>query len=128
MLDCKRKNRCFGDENSDYGEGLVIPKVTFLPDGMVVEAKEGTTILDAALDNNIRMDHNCGGNCACSTCHTIIEEGIESLGDMSEDEEDMLDEAENLTDNSRLACQCRIKENLVVRIPPRESVWDDDEF
>jgi len=128
MLDCEKKIRCFGDDNSDSGEGLVIAKVTFLPDGIVVEAKEGTTILDAALDNNIRIDHNCGGNCACSTCHTIIEEGIESLGDMSEDEEDMLDEAENLTDSSRLACQCRITENLVVRIPPRESAWDDDDF
>jgi len=122
------RNRCFGDDSSVYDEDSVIPKVTFLPEGITVEAKEGTTILDAALDNNIRIDHNCGGNCACSTCHTIIEEGLESLGDMSEDEEDMLDEAENLTDNSRLACQCRIKQNLVVRIPPRESVWDDDEF
>ena len=104
------------------------PKVTFLPLERVVEVKEGTTILDAALDNNILIDHNCGGNCACSTCHTIIEDGIDTLNPMSEDEEDMLDEVENLTTSSRLACQCRITQNLVVRIPPRESDWDDDDF
>lgn len=104
------------------------PKVTFLPGGEVVEVKEGTTILDAALDNNILIDHNCGGNCACSTCHTVIEEGIESLSAMTEDEEDMLDEVESLTETSRLACQCRITQNLVVRIPPRDAAWDDEDF
>lgn len=109
-------------------ENSVMIKVKFMPQDIELEVKEGTYLLDAALDNNIQIDHNCGGNCACSTCHVIIEEGFESLGEMSEDEEDMLDEAENLTDISRLACQCRVKKNLVVRIPEKESDWDDDTF
>lgn len=105
-----------------------MPKIKFLPDGIEVEVPEGKTLLDAALDNNIRIDHNCGGNCACSTCHVIIEEGYGSLNEVSEDEEDMLDEAENLTETSRLACQCKITSDMVVKIPPKESTWDDDTF
>ena len=105
-----------------------MPKVKFLPQDVEIEVEEGKTLLDAALDNNIRIDHNCGGNCACSTCHVIIEEGFDSLGEISEDEEDMLDEAESLTDTSRLACQCKVVQDLVVRIPPKEATFDDDTF
>ena len=104
-----------------------MPKIRFLPLDVEVEIPEGKTILDAALDNNIQLDHNCGGNCACSTCHVIIEQGFDTLPPMSEDEEDMLDEAENLTDTSRLACQVKVTSDLVVRIPEKESEWDDDD-
>lgn len=104
------------------------PKVRFLPIDVEVEVNEGTTILDAALDNNVQIDHNCGGNCACSTCHVFIEQGFNELEPMTEDEEDMLDEAENLSDTSRLACQVKVKSNLVVRIPDKDSEFDDDVF
>ncbi|MCB2230678.1 2Fe-2S iron-sulfur cluster binding domain-containing protein [bacterium] len=104
-----------------------MPKVRFLPLDVEVDVPEGTVILDAALDNNIKIDHNCGGNCACSTCHVIVEQGFDSLNEMSEDEEDMLDEAEGLTDHSRLACQCKVTEDLVVLIPEKSSEWDDDD-
>lgn len=105
-----------------------MPKIRFLPGDQEVEVAEGTVILDAALDNNIQIDHNCGGNCACSTCHIIIESGAETLNDKSEDEEDMLDEVEGLTENSRLACQCKPTADLVVRIPDPDSTWEDDTF
>lgn len=104
-----------------------MPKITYLPLNIEVDVPEGTTLLDAALDNNIKIDHNCGGNCACSTCHVIIEKGFESLGEMTEDEEDMLDEAEGLTETSRLACQCPVTKDMVVRIPEKTSEWDDDD-
>ena len=68
----------------------------------------------------------CGIIVECSGIYYLVDAYVQN--NMSEDEEDMLDEAENLTDTSRLACQCRITQNLVVRIPPRESIWDDDEF
>jgi 2Fe-2S ferredoxin len=100
-----------------------MPKVRFLPLDVEVQVAKGTILLDAALDNNIKINHNCGGNCACSTCHVHIEHGYDSLGEKSEDEEDMLDEAENVTDVSRLACQCKVVEDLIVRIP--ESEFDD---
>jgi 2Fe-2S ferredoxin len=115
-----------GREESEGSTAM--PKVRFLPLDIEVDVKEGTPVLDAALDNNIRIDHNCGGNCACSTCHIIVEKGFKSLDEMSEDEEDMLDEAEGLTDTSRLACQAKVTEDLIVRIPEKSSEWDDDDF
>ena len=114
--------------SADIKETTEMPKIRFMPMDVEVDVEEGTAILDAALDNNIRIDHNCGGNCACSTCHVIIEKGYDSLQEKSEDEIDMLDEAEGLTESSRLACQAKITRDLVVRIPDKESTWDDDTF
>jgi len=109
-------------------EEPAMPKVRFLPEDIEVVVPDGKTILDAALDNNIRIDHNCGGNCACSTCHVQIEVGLETLNETTEDEQDMLDEAEDRRDNSRLACQCKIKSDLVVRIPPKPDPFGDETF
>ena len=103
-----------------------MPKILFMPNNVEVQVPEGTAVLDAALDNNVRINHNCGGNCACSTCHVIIESGYESLNEMSEDETDMLDEVENLSETSRLACQVKASTDLVVTIP--ETVTDLDDF
>ena len=64
------------------------------------------SILDAALAAGIDLDHSCGGVCACSTCHVIVaEDWYERLGPISEEEEDMLDMAYDLTKTSRLGCQ-----------------------
>lgn len=105
-----------------------MPRIRFVPLNVEIEAEEGTTLLDAALDNNVHIDHNCGGNCACCTCHVFIEEGYEDLNEKSEDEEDMLDEAEDFSENSRLACQCIVTSDLTVRIPSKESDWENDKF
>ena len=106
-----------------------MPKIHFLPSDITVDVKSGVAVLDAALDNNIHLDHNCGGNCACSTCHIIITEGFESLYSMTEDEQDMLDEAEGLTKTSRLSCQAILADkDLVVTIPNKDLKWDDDTF
>ena len=103
-----------------------MPKILFLPSNEEVEVEAGIALLDAALDNNIQIDHNCGGNCACSTCHVILETGFASHGEKSEDEEDMLEEAEGVTESSRLACQCKVTGDLVVRIPEKELALEDD--
>ena len=115
-------------QNAGAGESREMPKIRFLPVDIEVDVPEGKTILDAALDNNIKIDHNCGGNCACSTCHVIIENGFDTLDEMSEDEEDMLDEAPGLTDTSRLACQTKVHADLIVRIPEKSDDLDDDDF
>ncbi len=104
-----------------------MPKVRFLPLDVEVEVAEGTSILDVALENDIRIDHNCGGNCACSTCHVVIEEGYGSLNEVTEDEEDMLDEADDLSETSRLACQAKVTTDLIVTIPEKLSIWDEEE-
>jgi 2Fe-2S ferredoxin len=98
----------------------VMPKVTI--DGREVHVPPGTSILDAALDNGIELDHNCGGNCACSTCHVIVLEGMENLSEMSDDEEDMLDTAHGLTLESRLGCQSKVMGDVKVRIPPKREL------
>ena len=79
--------------------------LTFLPENCVVEARSGDTILDAALDNNIALPHECGGNCACTTCHVIVTAGQAALSVPEEVETDRLSSAEGLTFSSRLGCQ-----------------------
>ena len=98
-----------------------MPKIVFLPhqdlcpDGVVVEAESGETILDAALRSGIEIEHACEKSCACTTCHCIVREGFDSLAESSEDEDDMLDKAWGLEPDSRLSCQARVTdEDLVV--------------
>jgi ferredoxin, 2Fe-2S len=64
------------------------------------------SILDIALGNGIEIEHTCGGVCACSTCHSIVRQGLVSCNQPTEDEEDQLEEAPGLTVSSRLSCQC----------------------
>jgi 2Fe-2S ferredoxin len=92
-------------------------RVTFLPANVTVEVEEGTSILDAALDHAIDLEHNCGGNCACSTCHVIVQQGMEHLSELTEEEEDQLDDADGVTTRSRLGCQAKISGPVVVVIP-----------
>jgi len=85
---------------------------------MVIEAESGTTICDAALQNHIEIEHACEKSCACTTCHVYIREGMDSLNENSEDEDDMLDKAWGLDPDSRLSCQTVVgDEDLVVEIP-----------
>ena len=102
-------------------------RVTFLPLNKTIEVDEKDypfgdhglpgSILDIALANGIDLEHNCGGNCACTTCHVIVKEGMESLSPMEDDEEDRLDMAEGLTLKSRLGCQAVVRGDVVVEIP-----------
>ena len=80
---------------------------------------EPGSVLDWADQNDIDIDHACGGFAACSTCHIIVREGLDSCNEISEAEDDMLDEAPGLTLQSRLACQCIPdgSQDLVVEIP-----------
>src|SRR3954465_2635716 len=77
------------------------------------------SILDIALASGIDIDHACGGVCACSTCHIVIQSGVESCNETSEDEDDQLERAPGLTPRSRLACQCVSDgtSDLVVVVP-----------
>jgi 2Fe-2S ferredoxin len=103
--------------------------ITFLPGGEKVEVApealpydrtgEVGSILEIALGHGVDIDHACGGVAACSTCHVIVREGLESCSEATEDEEDQLDLAPGLTRQSRLACQCVAdgSRDLVVEIP-----------
>jgi 2Fe-2S ferredoxin len=89
---------------------------------VVVEVGEGDTLLDAALDNDLHLNHNCGAVCACSTCHVYIDKGMNDLPEISDKEEDFIDRAENPKINSRLACQCIVSSNIEVTIPDQSSI------
>ena len=64
------------------------------------------SLLEIALKNDIELHHNCGGVCACSTCHLYVNKGEEHLEEMTDKEEDFVDRAINPRLNSRLGCQC----------------------
>lgn len=103
--------------------------ITFQPMNVVVEVDpakipygrtgEPGSILDIALAHGIEIEHACGGVCACSTCHVIVREGLASLPEATEEEEDSLDLAPSLTPWSRLGCQSvpNGTTNLVVEVP-----------
>ncbi len=66
----------------------------------------GDSLLEILLDNKIELHHNCGGVCACSTCHLYVESGDDYIEELSDREEDFIDRAVNPRINSRLGCQC----------------------
>lgn len=72
--------------------------------------EEGQSLLEVALKNDIELHHNCGGVCACSTCHIYVHKGEDSLEELSDKEEDFIDRAVNPRINSRLGCQCLLLE------------------
>jgi 2Fe-2S ferredoxin len=76
------------------------------------------SVLDIALDAGIPLEHACGGNCACTTCHVIIREGAGNLRPMSEDEADRLESAWDVRPESRLACQAIVTGDVVCEVPP----------
>jgi 2Fe-2S ferredoxin len=106
-----------------------VPKVTFLPLNITAEFElrklpyrehgRPGSLLDVALNFGVPLDHSCGGNCACTTCHVIVRQGEANLSPMSDTETDRLDMAEGLTLHSRLACQAVVRGDVVVEIPSR---------
>jgi 2Fe-2S ferredoxin len=97
---------------------IVLPHEELCPDGMVIEAEQGISICDACLQNHIEIEHACEKSCACTTCHVYVREGMDSLNENTEEEDDMLDKAWGLDPDSRLSCQALVgDEDLVVEIP-----------
>ncbi len=91
----------------------------------VENVEEGYSILEIAEDNDVHLNHNCGGVCACSTCHVYIEKGEDALEEISDKEEDFIDRAINPKIESRLACQCVILENaeeIQIQIPDQSRI------
>ena len=97
---------------------VILPHAKLCPDGAVIEAPSGKSICDILLENDIDIEHACEKSCACTTCHVLVREGIESLNEASETEEDMLDKAWGLEAVSRLSCQAVVAdEDMVIEIP-----------
>lgn len=77
------------------------------------------SILDIAMGAGIDVEHVCGGVCACSTCHVVVKQGLETCNEGTDDEFDQLEEAPALTLQSRLGCQCvpNGTKDIVIEIP-----------
>lgn len=103
-------------------------KITYKqPDGSetTVEAKSGATVMETAKTNLIDgIEAECGGACACATCHVYVDAAWrETVGPPSEMEEDMLDFAFDVREGSRLSCQIKVTDDLdglVVEVPERQ--------
>jgi 2Fe-2S ferredoxin len=96
----------------------ILPHPDYCPEGARIEAQPGTSICEALLEHDIEIEHACEMSCACTTCHVIVREGLASLNNMDENEEDLLDRAWGLEPNSRLSCQAFVaQQDLVVEIP-----------
>lgn len=103
-------------------------KITFVDaagQSRTIDAEDGSTVMESALKNSIPgIEAECGGACACATCHVYVDEAWrEATGKPSAMEESMLDFAEEVEPNSRLSCQIRVSEaldGLVVRLPQNQ--------
>lgn len=106
-----------------------MPKITFIDSenkSTTVEAEVGSTVMEAAIRNSIPgIEAECGGACACATCHVYIEDDWRAkTGNASPMEEDMLDFGFDVRPTSRLSCQIKVTEELdglVVHIPERQA-------
>jgi ferredoxin, 2Fe-2S len=102
-----------------------MPKVIYVEHSgteHVVQAKPGQSVMEAAVKNNVPgIDADCGGACACATCHVYVEDTWkEKVGGISETEAAMLEFAPGVDSSSRLSCQIRVTEDLdglIVRLP-----------
>lgn len=106
-----------------------MPKIHFISnDGTTfdVDAATGTTVMENAIKNNVPgIEAECGGACACATCHVYVDDAwVEKAGKAEAMEEDMLDFAYDLQPNSRLSCQIKITDDLdgmIVRVPEKQA-------
>jgi ferredoxin, 2Fe-2S len=115
------------DPTEPLAEDMV--RVVFQPENKAVEYEHGklpyqhhgrpASLLDVAENFDVFLDHACGGNCACTTCHVVVKEGADKLNEMDDDEADRLDMAAGLELRSRLGCQAVIEKpgTVIVEIP-----------
>lgn len=100
-------------------------KITYIDFGgtrLVVDVPSGLSVMEGAIDNNVPgIEAECGGACSCATCHVYVDTAwIEVTGNPGHLEEDMLESAMDLQNNSRLSCQIKVTDELdglIVRMP-----------
>ena len=96
----------------------ILPHIQYCPQGEFIEAPPGTSVCEALLTHGIAIEHACEMSCACTTCHVVVRQGFESLGEVDEIEEDMLDKAWGLEATSRLSCQAILSDqDITIEVP-----------
>lgn len=94
-----------------------MPKITYVDhsgESREIDAKNGETVMETAIKNSVPgIDADCGGACACATCHVYVDDAfMDKVGQPEDMEQSMLDFAENVTPNSRLSCQITVSDDL----------------
>ena len=105
-----------------------MPKITFVDSAgtaQTVDGEVGSTVMETAIKSSVPgIEAECGGACACATCHVYVDEAwMEKTGAASPMEQDMLDFAYDVRPTSRLSCQIKVTDaldGLVVRVPPKQ--------
>lgn len=105
-----------------------MPQITFIDaqgTSRTVEGETGSTVMEVAVRNGVPgIEAECGGACACATCHVYVDDAwLEATGQAEPMEEDMLDFAFDVRPGSRLSCQIRVRDELdglIVRTPARQ--------
>ncbi len=100
----------------------VLPHPELCPEGVQLQAEEGQSICNILLAGGVEIEHACEKVCACTTCHVIVKEGLNSLSPITDQEEDMLDKAWGLTAFSRLSCQAKMANQPVIIELPRYTI------
>ncbi len=96
----------------------ILPHPEYCPQGTEIQAPAGTSVCEALLENGVAIEHACDMSCACTTCHVIVRDGFDSLGELDETEEDLLDRAWGLEPQSRLSCQAILAQrDITIEIP-----------
>ena len=106
-----------------------MPKITYIDSSgasRTIDAETGSTVMETAIRNNIPgIEAECGGACACATCHVYVaEEWRAKAGEPTPMEEDMLDFGYDIRPNSRLSCQIKVTpelDGLVVTTPEKQA-------
>ncbi|MEZ4888267.1 MAG: 2Fe-2S iron-sulfur cluster-binding protein [Chitinophagales bacterium] len=91
----------------------------------VIEVEPDYSILEGVLMNDIDLHHNCGGVCACTTCHIYLTKGDDFVEEISDKEEDYVDRAIQPRLESRLGCQCILLEGsgeIEITIPDQRNI------
>ena len=112
-------------QTSDIQRTSVMTTITFIEhDGTehAVPLQPGSSLMQTAIDNGVPgIDADCGGSCACGTCHVIVDTAwFDRLGSMAPEEQQMLDMTPERSESSRLACQVQtteVMDGMVVRLP-----------
>ncbi|RTK94495.1 MAG: ISC system 2Fe-2S type ferredoxin [Neisseriaceae bacterium] len=95
----------------------VLPHDELCPSGKEIKVHDGVNLCKALLAGDVEIEHACDMSRACTTCHVIVRSGFNSLNEVDEIEEDLLDRAWGVTSQSRLSCQVIVNEDLTIEIP-----------
>src|SRR5690606_10109690 len=96
----------------------ILPHAEYCPEGTEITVPAGTSICEALLENNIPIEHACEMSCACTTCHVIVRQGLDSLSESDEAGGDLPERDWGLEPQSRLSCQAIMaQKDITIEIP-----------